>query len=154
MTRYARVQNGMVEEIVEPLKLNNRDIAVEQRYTPDLVEQMVAIPDDSPVDVGWSYAPPTGEEGSGAFAAPFVANPEPAAVTSITMRQARLALLAAGKLADVQAAIEGLSSPIKEAAQIEWEYAATVERDNALLQMLVPALNLDLDALFAQGSQL
>ena len=41
----------------------------------------------------------------------------------VTMRQARLALRAAGKLAAVAAAIEAMPSPTKEDAKIEWEYS-------------------------------
>lgn len=67
----------------------------------------------------------------------------------VTMRQARLALLAAGKLDDVGAAIATLPSPQKEAAQIEWEYAATVERNSALMGLVASALGLDDDALDA-----
>lgn len=79
------------------------------------------------------------------------------APTVVTMRQARLALLAAGKLADVSAAISGLPSPHKEAAQIEWEYAATVDRSSDLTSLLASALSLNeaqLDALFVQASSL
>ena len=75
----------------------------------------------------------------------------------VTMRQCRLQLLAIGKLDDVDAAIAALPSPQKEAAQIEWEYAATVERDSALVAQLGPALGLDdaaLDDLFTQAAAL
>ena len=75
----------------------------------------------------------------------------------VTMRQARLALLGVGKLDDVAAAIAGLPSPQKEAAQIEWEYSAEVKRDSALVTQLAPALGLDaaaLDALFTQAATL
>jgi hypothetical protein len=81
-------------------------------------------------------------------------NPIPA---SVSMRQARLALLAIGKLADVDAAIAGMDEPAKSAAQIEWEYAATVERASPLIAQLGPALGLDdgqLDALFVQAATL
>jgi len=75
----------------------------------------------------------------------------------VTMRQARLALLQAGKLADVNAAILALPSPEKEQAQIEWEYATEIKRDNALVTKLAPALGLDapaLDALFTMAATL
>lgn len=79
-------------------------------------------------------------------------DPEPVPVTVVTMRQARLALLEFGKLSQVQAAIDALSEPTKSAATIEWEYSNEVHRDQALVQMLAPALELsetDLDTLFA-----
>ena len=73
----------------------------------------------------------------------------------VTMRQARLALLGAGKLAEVDAALASLPSPLKEAAQIEWEYAATVRRDSPLIAQLGPALGMTddaIDALFEVAS--
>ncbi len=57
-------------------------------------------------------------------------------VTSISMRQARLQMLAMGVLSQVEAAIEQAG----QAAQIEWEYATTVERDNVLFQSIKAAL--------------
>lgn len=83
------------------------------------------------------------------FSEPPPVQPPPPAVVS--MRQARLALLQIGKLADVDAAIAALPSPAKEAAQVEWEYATEVRRDSTLVRQLAPALSLDeaaLDALF------
>lgn len=75
----------------------------------------------------------------------------------VTMRQARLALHAAGKLAAVNAAIAALPDPPKTAALIEWEYSSTVRRDSKFVAMLGPAIGLDsaaLDALFIAASKL
>lgn len=83
-----------------------------------------------------------------------VAQPVPAIVS---MRQARLALLAAGQLSAVDAAIASLPSPQKEAAQIEWDYSNTVERSMPLVASLATILGLDeaaLDALFTTASKL
>lgn len=85
---------------------------------------------------------------------PPAAPPVPSVVT---MRQARLALLSAEKLDDVGVAIASLPSPQKEAAQIEWEYAATVERNSALMGLVALALGLDdpaLDDLFTAAALL
>ena len=49
-------------------------------------------------------------------------------ITLLTMRQARLQMLAMGVLSQVEAAV----SQAGDAAQIEWEYAMTVERDYPL----------------------
>ncbi len=71
--------------------------------------------------------------------------PPPVVITSVTMRQARLALLSAGLLDQVSASI---TDP---AAQIEWEYAQTVERNSPLVQQIATGLNLteaQLDDLF------
>lgn len=75
----------------------------------------------------------------------------------VTMRQARLALLAVGKLAAVTAAINALPSPQKDAAQIEWEYSQEVQRHNGFVAQLGPVLGLDaaaLDALFVAAAGL
>jgi hypothetical protein len=75
----------------------------------------------------------------------------------VTMRQARLALLAAGKLDDVAAAIDGMSEPDKTAAAITWEYSQSVQRQNPFVLTLGAALGLDsaaLDALFVAAAEL
>lgn len=75
----------------------------------------------------------------------------------VTMRQARLALLGAGLLPGVAAAINALSSPQKEAAQIEWEYSQTVERNRGFVLLLGAALGLtalQLDNLFTAAAAL
>lgn len=75
----------------------------------------------------------------------------PIDVTSVTMRQARLALLSIGKLDDVEVAIDALPDPQKAAARIEWDFAATVEKSSPLIQLLAPQIGIDqveLTALF------
>lgn len=79
---------------------------------------------------------------------PVTTPPVPAAVT---MRQARLALLAIGKIDDVEAIIAALPSPQKDQALIEWNYSNEVQRSNGFVAQIGPALGLDgeaLDALF------
>lgn len=85
--------------------------------------------------------------------------PEPAPVVphSVTMRQARLALLQAGLLATVDVVIDALPSPQKEAARIEWDYSSEVWRDKPFVIQLGVALGLDdaaLDALFIAAEKL
>lgn len=73
----------------------------------------------------------------------------------VTMRQARLALYSAGKLAQIETAIEALTEPTKTAAKIEWEYSQEVHRNRPFVQMLAAALSLtqeDLDNLFYSAS--
>ena len=62
--------------------------------------------------------------------------------TSVSMRQARLALLQSGKLAAVNAALAALPGEAGETARIEWEYATEVEPDWPLVQQLTSALGL------------
>lgn len=71
----------------------------------------------------------------------------------VTMRQAQRALLAAGLLDQVNAAIA--QSPRE--AQIDWERAQDVERSNPLVASLAAVLGLDdaaLDGLFITAAQL
>lgn len=86
------------------------------------------------------------------------APPAPPAVPSVvTMRQARLALLGAGLLDDVEAAIAALPSPQKEAAKIEWEYSQEVQRHNGFVFVLAPMLGMtaeQTDALFIVAANL
>lgn len=88
----------------------------------------------------------------------LAANQPPAPVPQIvTMRQARLALLGAGLLSAVDAAIDALPEPQKSAARIEWDYSSEVHRSRAFVQQLGAALGLDdqqLDALFTQAATL
>lgn len=77
---------------------------------------------------------------------------------SVTMRQARLALLGASLLDDVDAAITAIPDATqRRAAEIEWEYAQTVDRDSAFTQQLAGGLGLTdeaLDQLFTQAASL
>jgi hypothetical protein len=77
--------------------------------------------------------------------------PEPKPVTEVTMRQARLALLAADKLDDV----EYIISNADRAVQIEWEYATVVQRASPLVEAIGTSLGMtdaDIDALFADAA--
>lgn len=78
-----------------------------------------------------------------------------AAPEAVTMRQVRLALLAAGLLGQVDSALAALPSPQREAAQIEWEYAAEIRRDSPTMAMMGAALGLtdeEIDALFVDAA--
>jgi hypothetical protein len=84
---------------------------------------------------------------------PVPVAPDPGPVTRVTMRQARLALLAAGLLDDVDAAVASAS----RAVQIEWEFSGTVERASPLVAAIAAGLSMDdaaLDALFAEAARL
>ena len=81
-------------------------------------------------------------------------DPVPAAVS---MRQARLALLKAGLLAQVNTAVAAMPGPDGDAARITWEFAGDVQRSDALLAQLAGALNLStaqLDDLFRTAATL
>ena len=77
-------------------------------------------------------------------------NPVP---QQVTMRQARLALLSAGLLDDVEAVI----SAAGREAQLEWEYAAVVERSNpavAIVQQQKALTDAQIDDLFREAAKL
>lgn len=81
----------------------------------------------------------------------------PPVPVSVTMRQARLALLNAGMLAGVDAAIAALDEPQKSQALIVWEYSQEVQRQDGLVVLLAAALSLtaeQIDQLFIQAATL
>lgn len=138
MKTYARVVDGRVVEVIEPVALDDgTEVPIAERFHPDVVAQLVECSADQQVDQPEA--------------------PTPAPARQVTMRQARLALRRAGLLSKVSEAIASLPSPQRDDAQIEWDYATTVDRDSAFLQSLAGALGLDdaaLDALFEQGAAL
>lgn len=129
MDRYALVNDSTVVTVVEM----SEEQATAALTAFEVVHLLAA---DSKCAGGWSYA-------GGDVVAPEVVAPVPA---EVTMRQARLALLAAGKLAAVEAAIDAMAEPTKTAARIEWEYSNALQRDNALVAALGPALGLSTNA--------
>lgn len=132
--RYAIIENGRVANVI----VADAEFAASIGATQ--------CPDHA--GIGWSF------DGATWTAPTEQAAPVPSAVS---MRQARLALLQIGKLADVDVQIAALLSPAKEAAQVEWEYATEVRRDSTLVKQLAPALGMDdaaLDALFVQAATL
>ncbi len=77
-------------------------------------------------------------------------NPVP---QQVTMRQARLALLSAGLLDDVEMVITAAG----RAAQLEWEYAAVVDRSNpavAIVQQQEALTDAQIDDLFREAARL
>ncbi|TNF09389.1 MAG: hypothetical protein EP323_00375 [Gammaproteobacteria bacterium] len=73
----------------------------------------------------------------------------------VSMRQARLALLQAGLLPQIDAAIASLTEPEKSGVSIEWEYAQEVKRTHAWVIALGQQLGLSdqqLDDLFAMAA--
>ena len=82
---------------------------------------------------------------------------EPQIPKSVTMRQARLALLQAGKLQQVNDAISVMQGVQGEAARIEWDYSNEVKRTQPLTIALAQAIGMtesEMDALFVEASKL
>ena len=83
--------------------------------------------------------------------------PEVIVPQRITARQARLALLEAGLLDDVDAIIEALPANVRAHVRIEWDRATHVERGSAVTQMVAAAMGLtsaQVDALFVAAAAL
>lgn len=84
--------------------------------------------------------------------------PETSVPLSVTPRQAKLALLSAGMLDDVEAAINAIADPTKKRiAQIEWEFAQEVRRDWPLLNEVAEGMGMtdaQLDELFTLAATL
>ena len=114
-----QIQNGVVINTIEVDSLD---------FLPNLIEATTG-------GIGWTW------DGETFTAPPAPPTPIP---QSVTRRQARQALLLAGLLSSVQAAIDGIPDPIQRGlAQIEWDDSQAFERDRPLLIALATALGLD-----------
>ncbi len=77
--------------------------------------------------------------------------PAPPVPTIVSMRQARLALLAAGMLTTVDNAVAAMTGTAGQEAQVEWGYAPMIDRSSPLVASMAGILNLtsaQLDSLF------
>ena len=78
-------------------------------------------------------------------------------VTTVTMRQARLALLQAGLLTQVNTTITNMVGTVGDAAKISWEFSNEVHRADPLIASLTTALGLttqQVDDLFTLAATL
>ena len=138
MARYAIVVGGVAVNVIESTEAFAAALAAE--LGGSAVLSATAGP-------GYTYS-------GGQFERPVVTVPVPA---EVTMRQARLALLGAGLLDDVETAINAMTDPAKSAARIEWDYSNSLRRDHALVTALGAALGLtteQVDALFVAAAAL
>lgn len=79
--------------------------------------------------------------------------PQPVIPSTVTMRQARLALLQSGLLSQVNSAVAAAD----EATKITWDYSSEVHRNHPFVAALAAALNLteaQLDGLFTLAASL
>jgi hypothetical protein len=130
--RAAVIENGVVTNVIEVESLD---------VFPGLV-------DGTDAEIGDAWDGTT-------FTHPAPA--PPAVPASVTMRQARLALLAAGKLETVNSAIASMAGAEGDVARIEWEYAREVRRDSPLMASMMPVLGMtdaEIDALFVTAESL
>ncbi len=81
--------------------------------------------------------------------------PTPPIPSVVTMRQARLALLNAGLLTQVNNTIAALPGTSGDAARIEWEFASAIDRNSPIVASLSASLGLtsaQLDSLFTAAA--
>ena len=125
--------------------------ARESRYPTDVPEFFGACPDDSSTQIDGVLGVYSQADWETMREDEMRArNPVP---QQVTMRQARLALLSAGLLDDVEAVI----SAAGRAAQLEWEYAAVVDRSNpavAAVQQQQALTDVQIDDLFREAAKL
>lgn len=129
--KYAYIENGVVIDRVgnDPFQL----------FGATYAEQFIECPDE--VDNFWLY---DGNE----FTAP---PPQPVIIPTLTMRQARLSLLGAGLLDEVEASITTTEN------RIWWDYSTTVERNHPLVNAVLTALGKtpsDIDQMFIGAAEL
>ncbi|MFA7278643.1 MAG: hypothetical protein WC100_00945 [Sterolibacterium sp.] len=113
-----------------------------------------AIPVDRTFRNAWTDTTPEPMIDIDPVRAAQISNPVP---ESVTMRQARLALLGAGLLDTVNSAIASMPGAAGESARLEWEFSSEVQRNKTFVVSMASALglsNAQLDALFIQAAAL
>ena len=136
-------QLGVQDSAWWPEQQNWPDLSEGERYT----DEVLTLDHERKVVVSTRQTEPD----------PDYVPPEPEVPDRCTRRQGRLALLQAGKLEQVEQALEAIQDPTeKKAAQIEYE-ADTWERGNLFLQAMWEKLDGtpdELDDLFILAVQL
>jgi hypothetical protein len=82
-------------------------------------------------------------------------NPPPPVPQTVSMAQARLALIVAGLFSTIDAGLKALPEPQRTTALTAWEYAPTVSRNGALVTTLAGQFGLteaQLDGLFTAAA--
>ncbi|GKS91237.1 hypothetical protein [Acidovorax sp. SUPP2539] len=132
-------------------QLSGEGYVIRDGVTKVPITESAAFPNLNP-----EYLAYTAWLAAGGVPLPAIAGPA-VVPASVTMRQARLALLAAGKLQLVESAIAALPAPPQTAARIEWDYSNEVLRHNGFVAMIGPSIGLDaaaLDAIFIAAEKL
>lgn len=121
--------------------------------TPEMLASYPAGTVQVPIKPGEGYAW-TGST----WAPPAPVEPVVVVPQVVTRRQARQALLLAGRLQEVQPAIDAIADPVQRGmVQIEWDDSQEFQRTRPTLIALAAAIGMtaeDLDNLFTQAAQL
>ncbi len=74
--------------------------------------------------------------------------------SSISPRQARLQLIALGKIALVDPTIDTLNEPEKSSAKVEWEYATRYDITHPFVVQMLSILEIDINEFFIAAGKL
>lgn len=120
--------------------------------------ELAELPDNQRwlTDADWVAAPTVGQIWQSNLPATFI-DAVPIVPDVVTMRQARLALLGAGLLSQVNAIIAAMPEPQQSETMIWWDYSTEVHRDSPIVAQLGAALGLSdaqIDTLFVSAAVL
>lgn len=126
MKTYARVDGGIVQEIIEPMAdLEGNEHRIEDRFAPEFVAQMVDVTDVKPMpEQMWNYA-------DGLFSAPAPYAPSPQETLSFNTSIRDLLLASATlAIAPLQDAVDlDEATPAEVALLKKWkQYRVAVNR--------------------------
>jgi len=161
---YIKLTNGVAEEYsFIQLRKDNPQVSFPKTPSADLLAgydvyayETDPIPMNTPVIEGEFFYELEGQWRKG-FNTRAITDDEKRQDMVVSPRQARLALNAAGLLANVETAIEAMSDPEKTVVRLEWEYATQIERTSAWVVSMGTALGLtelELDQLFISAAGL
>jgi hypothetical protein len=143
MKTYARIENGLVAELIPALfDAEGKEYAIAERFPAEIATTIVDASAAPEVAQGWAYA-------GGVFSVPAAA--APVIPSSISPAQARIALHNASLLDKVEAAVA--SADI--VTQIAWAQATAIERTSPTVAALSAALGLtdaQIDDLFTAAA--
>lgn len=155
--RIAIIENNIVVNAVEiePVEIDGIQLGALDHARQLLPDAHVELLTDA-AGIGWTW---TAEAG---FQAPVASQADlpaaPLVPVSVSMRQAKRALLAAGLLDSADMAIAGIADDTaRRAAQIDWSSATEVHRDWPLVSAIAQALHMtdaQIDALFIEAASL
>lgn len=145
MKYYVHVVNGVAAEFIDPfIDGDGNEVSIEDRFHPDVVAKMVEVASFAGIAIGDVY------DGDG-FSKP--SPPAPFVPEVVSRFQARAALLQAGVLDDVTAAMQG--QDIDPLMKMAWEEAQEFRRASPTVAAMAESFGWDkqyVDALFVAAA--